>query len=181
MPESLEKHMEKTIRALREELAGIRAGRAHPALLDAIEVDYYGSRVPLKQVASISAPEPRLLVIQPWERQMIEPIEKAILASDLGLTPSNDGAVIRLQMPELTEERRRELVKQAHQLGEKAKIALRNIRREANEEVRRRQKEGEISEDEARRELDRIQKTTDRFVAKVDELVAHKERDILSI
>ncbi len=181
MPESLEKHMEKTIRALREELAGIRAGRAHPALLDAIEVDYYGSRVPLKQVASISAPEPRLLVIQPWERQMIEPIEKAILASDLGLTPSNDGAVIRLQMPELTEERRRELVKQAHQLGEKAKIALRNIRREANEEVRRRQKEGELSEDEARRELDRIQKTTDRFVAKVDELVAHKERDILSI
>ena len=181
MPEALEKRMEKTIRVLREELAGIRAGRAHPALLDAIEVEYYGAKVPLKQVASISAPEPRLLVIQPWERQMIGPIEKAILASDLGLTPSNDGAVIRLKLPELTEDRRRELVKQAHQLGEKAKVAIRNIRREANEEVKRRQKEGEISEDEARRELERIQKTTDRFVAKVDELVAHKEQDILSI
>jgi len=181
MSREIEKRMEKTLHVLREELAGIRAGRAHPALLDTIEVEYYGSKVPLKQVAAITAPEPRLLVIQPWEKTMIPVIEKAILQSDLGLTPTNDGNVIRLKLPELTEERRRELVRQAHQLGERAKIAVRNIRREANEEVKRMQKEGEISEDEARRRLDQIQKITDRFIARIDEIVAHKERDILSI
>ncbi|RME83524.1 MAG: ribosome recycling factor, partial [Zetaproteobacteria bacterium] len=144
-------------------------------------VEYYGAKVPLKQVASITVPEPRLIVIQPWEKTMIPVIEKAIMESDLGLVPTNDGVVIRIQLPELTEERRRELVRQAHQLGERAKIALRNIRREANDEVKRRQREGEISEDEARRELERIQKITDKFVAKVDELVARKEKDILSV
>ncbi len=181
MPENLEKHMQKTINVLREELAGLRAGRASPALVEPIEVEYYGAKVPLKQVASITVPEPRLIVIQPWEKTMIPVIEKAIMESDLGLVPTNDGVVIRIQLPELTEERRRELVRQAHQLGERAKIALRNIRREANDEVKRRQREGEISEDEARRELERIQKITDKFVAKVDELVARKEKDILSV
>ena len=181
MADQLEQRMQKTIQALRSELATIRTGRANAALLDHVRVEYYGSMVPINQVGNISVPEPRMLVITPWEKHMLGAIEKAILGSDLGLTPSNDGEVVRIVLPELTEERRRELVRQVRAIGEKAKISVRNIRRDANEDVKRQVKEEGLSEDESKRLQDRIQKVTDRFIAEIDEIVAHKEQDILTV
>ncbi len=171
--------MEKAIAALSREFKRVRTGRATPALLDGIRADYYGAPTPLNQMASISVPEPRLILIQPWDPKSCEAIEKAILKSDLGLTPNNDGKVVRIAIPPLTEERRKELVKVVRKMGEEAKVAIRNARRDANEMLKEYKKEGEISEDDAFRGQEQIQKLTDEYVAKVDELVAEKEKEIM--
>jgi len=181
MADQLQSRMEKSIQALRSELATIRTGRANATLLDHVRVEYYGSMVPLNQVGNISVPEPRMLVIAPWEKSLLGAIEKAIQASDLGINPSNDGEVIRIVMPELTEERRKELVKQVKAVGEKAKISIRNIRRDANDDVKRQIKDEGLSEDESKRLQEAIQKTTDKFIAEVDSIVEHKEKEILTV
>jgi len=181
MHDAIETRMEKTIAALKSELATIRTGRANAALLDHVRVSYYGSEVPVAQVGNISVPEPRMLVISPWERSILGDIEKAILKSDLGLNPTSDGEVIRIVLPELTEERRKDLVKQVKAVGEKAKVSLRNIRRDANDDVKKQVKEEGLSEDESKRLQDQIQKITDRFTAEVDQIVEHKEADILTV
>jgi len=181
MFKAVEERMEKTITALKSELATIRTGRANAALLDHVRVSYYGSSVPLSQVGNISVPEPRTLVIAPWEKNLLGDIEKAIQASDLGLNPNNDGEVIRLILPELNEERRKEFVKQVKQVGEKARVSIRNIRRDGNDEVKKVEKEDSLSEDEVKRMQDKIQKITDRFIAEVEQIVEHKEKDILTV
>ncbi len=173
--------MEKSIAALKAELATIRTGRANAAILDQVRVEYYGTEVPVNQVGNISVPEPRMLVITPWEKSTLKAIEKAILASDLGLTPTNDGEVIRIVLPELTEERRKELVKQARQFGEKARVAIRNIRRDANDEIKRQVREEGLSEDESKRMQEQVQKITDEFIAEVDRIIEHKEQEILTV
>jgi ribosome recycling factor len=176
-----EEKMIKTISVYREELQSIRAGRANPALLDKITVDYYGQMTPLKQVASVSAPEPRLLVIQPWDAKLIPVIEKEILKSDLGLNPSNDGKLIRLAIPQLTEERRKDLVKLVRKNGENAKIAIRNTRRDANEKLKKLEKNKEISEDDKKLAEDEMQKLTDKFIEEVDEITKKKEEELMEI
>ncbi len=173
--------MDKTIDNLCSEYAGIRAGRANPHLLDGIKVDYYGTPSPLQQVANVSVPEARSLLIQPWEPSMVKEIEKAILASDLGLTPSNDGKAVRLVFPELTEERRAELAKDVKKKGENAKVAIRNIRRDANDWVKKQQKANEVSEDEAKSLEDEVQKLTDKFIAEVDKQVEAKTKEITTV
>ncbi|MBO2531715.1 MAG: ribosome recycling factor [Thermoactinomycetaceae bacterium] len=173
--------MEKAIQVLKRDLASMRAGRATPALLEKVTVSYYGSEMPVNQLASISAPEPRLLVVQPWDKSALPEIERAILKSELGLTPTNDGNVIRIAIPALTEERRAELVKVVKKSGEEAKVAIRNVRRDANEEIKKMGKNGEISEDDVRRGQDEIQKLTDRYIREVDEVIAAKEKDIMEI
>ncbi|MGG7143798.1 ribosome recycling factor [Clostridium nigeriense] len=176
-----EEKMKKTISVLKSDLSTLRAGRANPTMLDRIKVDYYGSPCPLSQVANISAPEPRVLVISPWEKSLIKEIEKAILVSDLGINPSNDGSVIRLVVPELTEETRKNLVKVVRKTGEEAKVALRSIRREANDKVKALKKDGDITEDELKNSEDKVQKIIDTYVKEVDTLVAAKEKEIMSI
>ncbi|MBO8170984.1 MAG: ribosome recycling factor [Bacillaceae bacterium] len=176
-----EERMEKAISVLRQELASLRAGRATPSLLDKVLVDYYGTQTPVNQLANISAPEPRLLVIQPWDKSALGEIEKAIQKSDLGLTPTNDGDVIRIAIPALTEERRNELVKVVKKNGEEAKVAIRNIRRDANDDLKKLEKDGEVSEDELRRYQDQIQKTTDKYVGQVDQIVEDKEKEIMEV
>ncbi len=176
-----EKSMDEVIIATKKAFAAIRTGRANPGLLDRITVDYYGTPTPLHQLAGISAPEARLLVIQPWDKAAMKDIERAILASDLGLTPTNDGNVIRLGIPQLTEERRKQLVKVVKKEAEDHKIAIRNIRRELNEEVKKMEKDGDISEDESRRVLNEVQALTNRFVADIDAIVDLKEKEILEI
>lgn len=173
--------MEKAVQSLKRELATLRAGRANPAMLDKVMVDYYGTPTPINQMAGINVPEPRLLVIQPWDKSAMGDIEKAILKSDLGLTPTNDGSVIRIQIPALTEERRTELTKVARKSGEEAKVAIRNIRRDANDDIKKKEKEGLISEDESKRSLDEIQDLTDSYSKKVDEIVKQKENEIMEI
>jgi len=173
--------MEKSIHVLKEELGTIRTGRANATLLDHVTVSYYGADMPINQVAGVSIPEPRMIVISPWEKTMLKEIEKAIQQSDLGLTPSNDGEVIRLTLPELTEDRRHELVKQARQYGEQAKIAVRNIRRDANDDVKKQLKEKDISEDESKRLQDQVQELTDRCISDIDQVVEHKEKEIMTI
>ncbi|MGI6126064.1 MAG: ribosome recycling factor [Planifilum sp.] len=173
--------MEKAIQVLKKDLASLRAGRATPALLEKVTVSYYGSEMPVNQLASISAPEPRLLVIQPWDKSALTEIERAILKSELGLTPTNDGNVIRITIPALTEERRAELVKVVKKSGEDSKVAIRNIRRDANEEIKKLGKNGEISEDEVRRGQDEIQKLTDGYIQKVDEVIGAKEKEIMEV
>ncbi|AQS56861.1 MAG: ribosome recycling factor [Planifilum sp.] len=185
MPESVKSdaksRMEKTLQALRRELASLRAGRAAPSLLDKIEVEYYGTMTPLNQLSNISAPEPRLLVIQPWDKSAISAIEKALQKSELGITPTNDGDVIRISIPPLTEERRAELVRVVKKAGEEAKVSIRNIRRDANDEYKKMEKLGDLSEDEARRYQEEIQKLTDDFVKQIDEAVTSKEKDIMTV
>jgi ribosome recycling factor len=173
--------MEKALQALKKELGTLRAGRANPAMLDKITVDYYGVPTPVNQMASINVPEPRLLVIQPWDKSAMGEIEKAILKSDLGLTPTNDGVVIRIQIPPLTEERRIELTKICRKYGEEAKVAVRNIRRDANDEFKKMEKDGLISEDEAKRYLEEIQQLTDSYSKKIDETIKQKENEIMEI
>jgi ribosome recycling factor len=173
----LREKSDKAVVTLREEMSAIRTGRANPALLDRIKVDYYGTPTELRQMASITVPDPRSLAIQPWDKGALKDIEKAILKSDLGLTPSNDGKLIRLIMPELTQERRNDLVKQVKKKGEEKKIVVRNHRREANEHVKKEQKDGSITEDQGKHGLDRVQHLTDEYVAKIDEVVRHKEED----
>lgn len=173
--------MKKTLDAFRKDLATMRTGRATPALLERVTVDYYGSPMPVNQVATISVPEPQLLVIQPWDRTMVSAIEKAILKSDLDLNPSSDGTVIRLPIPSLTEERRRELSKKVRKKAEETKVAIRNIRREANDELKRLEKEKAISEDENKRRQEEVQKLTDKFVSDIDSVAQAKEKEIMSI
>lgn len=173
--------MMKTLDAFRKELAVMRTGRATPALLERVSVDYYGSPMPVNQVATVSVPEAQLLVIQPWDRTMMSAIEKAILKSDLGLNPSSDGTVIRLPIPSLTEERRRDLSKMVRKKAEDTKVAIRNIRREANDELKRLEKEKSISEDESKRRQEDVQKLTDQFVRDIDAVAQGKEKEIMSI
>jgi ribosome recycling factor len=173
--------MDKAIEALRREFQSVRTGKASAQLLDVVRVDAYGSQVPLNQVATVSAPEARLLVIQPWDPKMIGPIEKAIQLSDLGLNPSNDGKIVRLPIPALTEERRREFVKLLHKMAEEARVAVRQARKDSNDDIKRRQKDGEISEDQARREQDEVQKLTDLHVQKVEDLLKHKAAEVLEV
>ena len=172
--------MSAALDTLGRELASVRTGRASTSLLDGIRVDYYGTPTPVNQMASISVPDARTLVIQPWEANQLKAIEKAIMASDLGLTPQNDGKVIRLAMPSPTEERRKQLAKSVHKIAEESRIAIRNIRREANDKLKGMARDKKVSEDDERRGHDQIQKTTDKFIAKVDELLKKKEQEILS-
>lgn len=176
-----EDRMGKTISVYSEELQSIRAGRANPALLDQITVDYYGQDTPLKQVGGVSSPEPRLLVIQPWDVNLIPIIEKEILKSDLGLNPSNDGKLIRLVIPMLTEERRKELSKVVSKNGENAKVSVRNIRRDLMDNLKNLEKNKEISEDERRSAEDEIQKITDRYISEIDKITAKKEEELMEI
>ncbi|WP_455720960.1 ribosome recycling factor [Agathobacter sp.] len=173
--------MEKTLNNLNEEYAGIRAGRANPHLLDKLRVDYYGTPSPIQSVANVSVPEPRMIQIQPWEASMVKEIEKAIICSDLGINPTNDGKLIRLVFPELTEERRKELAKDIKKKGEEAKVAVRNIRRDAIDSIKKSGKEDGISEDEIKGLEDDAQKLTDKFVAKIDEAVEIKSKEILTV
>ncbi len=176
-----EEKMEKSLSSLQEEYVAIRAGRANPRILDKIMVDYYGTPSPLQSVANISVPEARMIQIQPWESSLIKDIEKAILSSDIGLTPANDGKAIRLVFPELTEERRKELVKDVKKKGEAAKVAIRNIRRDANDAVKKEMKANEISEDEQKQLEDRIQKLTDKFVTEIDKAISNKSDEVMTV
>ena len=173
--------MEKSVDALKKELARIRTGRASTTLLDEVRIDYYGTPTPLNQVGTLTVPEPRLITIQPWEKNLIPEIEKAILKSDLGLNPSSDGILVRIAIPPLTEERRKEMVKLTKRVGEDAKIAIRNVRRDANESLKKLEKDKEISEDELKRGEKEIQDLTDGYVKKIDEIVAAKEKEVMEI
>lgn len=179
--QNMKTHMEKTVESLRKEFQKVRTGRASTALLDDIRIDYYGTPTPINQLAALAVPEPRLITIQPWEAKMISVIEKGILNSGLGLTPANDGKVIRLPLPALTEERRKEIVKSLKKMGEDSKIALRNLRRDAIDELKKLEKEKHISEDDIKRGEKEIQDVTNLFVAKVDEVVAHKEKEVMEV
>lgn len=179
--EQFKEKMEKSIDSLAGEYATIRAGRANPHILDKISVDYYGQPSSLQSVANISVSEARTLMIQPWEASLIKEIEKAILTADLGLTPNNDGKVIRLTFPELTEERRKELVKDVKKKGEGAKVAIRNIRRDANDMIKKQQKANEISEDEQKDAESEIQKLTDQFVSQIDQMIEEKSKEIMTV
>ncbi|GAA0122102.1 MULTISPECIES: ribosome recycling factor [Clostridium] len=173
--------MNKTVSVLKNELSSMKAGRANPKMLDRIEIECYGSMMPLNQVAGISAPEPRVLLIQPWDKGSIKEIEKAILKSDLGLNPSSDGAVIRLVIPELTEETRKNLVKSIKKVGEEAKVAVRSIRRDANDKIKVLKKDNEISEDEAKKAEENVQKETDKFIKEIDKILEAKEKEVMSV
>jgi ribosome recycling factor len=176
-----EERMQKVIAAFQRELATLRAGRATPALLDRIEVEYYGTATPLNQLAGVTAPEPRLLVIQPWDKQSLGEIEKAIMKSDLGLTPNSDGSVIRLAIPMLTEERRKELVRFVRKKAEEAKVSIRNIRRDSNDEIKKLEKSSDITEDERKIGLDQVQEITDKKIAEIDDTLAVKEKEMLEV
>lgn len=176
-----EKRMEGVIAATKRDFAGIRTGRAHPSLVERIEVEYYGTMTPLNQLASISVPEPRTIVIQPWDQSAIKDIEKAILQSDLGLTPSNDGSIIRIQLPQLTEERRKELVRLVRKEAEERRVSIRNIRRQTNDDIKNLEKNGEVSEDDLRRAQTLVQELTDRYIKKIDELLEVKEKEIMEV
>jgi ribosome recycling factor len=184
MPQTIKKsadeRMDKAIGAFRRDLATLRAGKASPALFDRIQVEYYGALTPLNQLANINTPDSRTLMIQPWDKSSVSAIEKAILKSDLGLTPSNDGTAIRISVPPLTEERRMDLVKSAKKFAEEAKVAIRNIRRDANDDIKKLEKT-DISEDESRRHQEDIQKSTDKFIAEVDKVLSAKEKEILEV
>lgn len=176
-----EDKMSKSLDALNEEFSSIRAGRANPHILDKIKVDYYGTPTSLQQVANISVPEARMIQIQPWEASLIKDIEKAILVSDLGITPNNDGKVVRLIFPELTEERRKELAKDVKKKGDNAKVAIRNVRRDANDALKKANKAGEMSDDELANAEDEVQKLTDKYVALVDKSIDDKTKEILTV
>jgi ribosome recycling factor len=176
-----EKRMLKSIEALRAELVSIRTGKASPSLLETVRVEAWGSQMPLSQVASVSAPQPRMLVVQPWDKTLLQPILKSIQKADLGLNPADDGDLIRVPIPALTEDRRNELVKKVKKLGEEVKVAIRNVRRDANEEVKKLQKDGKISEDDLHRGSQEIQKMTDHHIDQVDEILRRKEKEILEI
>ena len=174
-----EERMEKTVSSLKERYNGIRTGRASAAIFDKVRVDYYGTKSPLNQVATISIPEARTVMIQPFDKSLITEIEKAILTSDLGLNPSNDGKVIRIQIPALTQERRKDLVKQAKQIAENSRTSIRNIRRDGNDDLKKKQKAGEITEDELKTEEDKLQKLTDKYIAEINKIYDTKEKEIM--
>lgn len=179
--ELAEERMKEVIESTSRDFAGVRTGRANPALLDRIVVDYYDTPTPLMQIASVSAPEPRLLVVTPWDKSVLGQIERAIQKSDIGLVPANDGHVIRMAIPHLTEERRRELVKLVRKMAEEKRISIRGVRRDVMDEVRALEKEGTITEDELRRAQDEIQKVTDKYVAEIDKMLAEKEVEIMQV
>lgn len=178
---NIEERMKKTISVYEENLSEIRAGRANPAILNKISVEYYGTATPINQVAGISVPEARLIVIQPWDISVLKEIERAILASDIGITPNNDGKVIRLNFPELNEERRRDLVKDIKKMGEEAKVAVRQVRRDGLDEFKKQQKDSLITEDDLKQAEDQIQKLTDKYVEEIDKLTDSKEKEIMTI
>ena len=178
---SIEEKMEKAVSMLSERLAEVRAGRANPAILNKVKVDYYGTPTPINQMAGISVPEARLIVIQPWDVSQIKEIEKAILASEIGVNPNNDGKVIRLAFPELNEERRKEIVKDIKKMAEEAKVAIRGVRRDGMDEAKTKQKEGEITEDEEKQAENDIQKLTDKYTSEIDKILEEKEKDVMSI
>ena len=177
----IEGRMQKSVDNLKEEYVTIRAGRANPHILDRLRVDYYGTPTPIQQVGNITVPEARMIQIQPWEASLIKDIEKAILVSDLGLTPNNDGKTIRLVFPELTEDRRKELAKDIKKKGDNAKVAIRNIRRDANDAIKKENKAGDISDDEAKNSEDEIQKITDKYIAMIDSAIDDKTKEILTV
>lgn len=176
-----EDKMNKTLEVLKEDFAAIRAGRANPHVLDKLKVDYYGTPTPIQQVGSVSVPEPRMLMIQPWDKSLLKAIEKAILTSELGINPNNDGSVIRLIFPEMTEERRKDLAKDIKKKGEAAKVAIRNVRRDANDAFKKMEKADEISEDDLEEMIEKIQKLTDKMVEQVDKAVDAKTKEILTV
>jgi len=181
LKKTIEQKMQKSIEVLKTDLAKVRTGRAHTGLLDHVQVEYYGSMVPVNQVANVTLIDARTIGVQAWEKPMMQKVEKAIRDSDLGLNPSNQGEIIRVPMPALTEERRRDLIKVVKHEGESAKVAIRNLRRDANGSLKDAAKDKEISEDEERRAQDDVQKLTDRYIAEVDKLLAHKEQELLQI
>lgn len=177
----IENRMDKTISVLQENFSEIRAGRANPAILNKVKVDYYGQPTPISQVAGISVPEARLIVIQPWDMSVLKELEKAILASDIGITPNNDGKVLRLAFPELNEERRKEIAKDIKKIAEEAKVSIRSLRREGLDEAKKEQKEGNITEDDLRNAETQIQKLTDKKIERIDEILANKEKEVMSV
>ncbi len=179
--ETMVQHMDKTNQSLKAEFAKMRTGRASAALVDTVQVDYYGSHVPLTQVASVTTPDARTIQVSPWESGMLGALEKALLAANIGLTPQNDGKVIRLNVPPMTEERRKDLVKLVKKIGEESKIAIRNHRRDANDELKKQEKAKTLTEDDVKKAMDLVQKKTDEKIADVDKIVAIKEKEILTI
>ena len=177
----IKEKMEKSISVYNEKLSEVRAGRANPAILNKVKIDYYGTPTPINQVAGVSVPEARLIVIQPWDMSILKEIEKAILASDIGINPNNDGKVIRLAFPELTEERRKDLVKDIKKMAEEAKIAIRTIRRDGIEEAKQEQKNGDMTEDELKQAENEIQKLTDKSVEEIDKILENKEKEVMSV
>lgn len=177
----IEEKMHKSVDALRVDLASLRAGRATPSLLEKVMVEYYGTPTPVTQVASVTVPEPRMIVIQPWEKNLIKDIEKAIMKSDLGLNPNSDGVCIRLNLPQLTEERRKDLVKVVHKKAEDFRVVVRNLRRDANEAIKKAEKAKEITEDEAKKGTDDVQKITDNIMKEIDAVTANKEKEVMEI
>src|SRR3954447_136330 len=173
--------MEGALESLRREFGAVRTGKASPALLDTVRVEAYGSKVPLNQVGTVSAPEPRMLTVQPWDRSLMKDIERALRESDLGLNPSNDGQLIRIPIPALTEERRKEYVRMLHKLAEEGRVAVRQARKDANDEVKGRQKKEGLSEDDVRREEKEVQKLTDQYIARVEEMLKHKEAEVMEV
>lgn len=178
---NIKEKMDKAINSYNERLAEVRAGRANPAILNKVKIDYYGTPTPVNQVAGVSVPEARLIVIQPWDASILKEIEKAILAADIGINPNNDGKVIRLAFPELNEERRKELVKDVRKMSEEAKVAIRNVRREGIDEAKEMQKNGDMTEDELKQAENEIQKLTDKSVEEIEEILAKKEKEIMSV
>jgi len=174
-------HMDRAIDAIRREFGGVRTGKASPALLDMVRAEAYGSKMPVTQLATISAPEPRLLLVQPWDKNLMGVIEKAIRAAELGLNPASDGNVIRIPIPALNEERRREMVKMVHRIAEEGRIAVRHARQEANKQIKAREHDHEIGEDESRRQIDEVQKLTDEYIEKIDHLVKMKEEEVMEV
>jgi ribosome recycling factor len=181
---SLEKarqRMDSALEALRREFASVRTGKAVPALLDSVRVEAYGSKVPLNQVGTVAAPEPRLLTVTPWDKSLLKEIDRGLRESDLGLNPSNDGSIIRIPIPALTEERRKEFVKVLHKLAEEGRVAIRQARKDANDDIKARQKKEGLSEDDIRREQDKVQKLTDQYIGKVEEVLKHKEAEVMEV
>ena len=178
---SIKEKMEKSISVYNERLSEVRAGRANPAILNKVKIDYYGTPTPINQVAGISVPEARLIVIQPWDASILKDIERAILTADIGINPNNDGKVIRLAFPELTEERRKEIVKEVKKMAEEAKVGIRAIRRDGIEEAKKEQKDGEMTEDELKHAEEEIQKLTDKAIEEIDKILENKEKEVMSI
>lgn len=179
--QEVRQRMDGALEALRREFAGVRTGKASPSMLDTVRVDAYGSQVPLNQVGTVSAPEPRMLTVQPWDKTLIKAIERGIAEADLGLNPSNDGNLIRVPVPALTEERRRDFVRQLNRMAEEGRVSVRQGRKDANDEIKQRQKDGELSEDEARREQDEVQTMTNQYVERIDELAKRKEAEVMEV
>jgi ribosome recycling factor len=179
--DNMKQQMDAAVEAMRREFASVRTGKASPALLDTVRVEAYGAKVPLNQVANVSVPEARLLVVQPYDKSVIGEIEKAIMTADLGLNPSNDGNLIRVPIPPLSEERRKDMVKLLHKMAEEGRISIRHARQEANKEIKEREHDHDVSEDEARRQLDEVQTTTDEYIAKIDQMMEKKESEIMEV